>query len=100
MKKRSFDWLLVGCHHISEVAVAYYPNYVYNVSAVKALRRSFQEHSHLLRELTDAGYTAKTVHLTPMQIAVVIRYWGLPDQPEEMIEKNPYLRVPKTYGKI
>lgn len=100
MKKKNFDWLLVGCHHISEVAIAYYPNYAYSCSAVKALRRSFQEHSHLLQELTDAGYTTKTSHLTPMQISVVIRYWGLPDHPEEVVEKNPYLRVPKTYGKI
>jgi len=36
MDNQSFDWLLHGCHALSEVAVAYFPNYQYNCSAVKA----------------------------------------------------------------
>lgn len=27
MDNQSFDWLLHGCHVLSEVAVAYFPNY-------------------------------------------------------------------------
>lgn len=27
MDNQSFDWLLHGCHALSEMAVAYFPNY-------------------------------------------------------------------------
>lgn len=30
MDNQSFDWLLHGCHVLSEMAVAYFPNYQYN----------------------------------------------------------------------
>lgn len=100
MNLQNYDWLLVGCHHISEVAIAYFPNYAHNCSAVKALHRSFREHSRLLEELSDAGYTPKTTHLTPIQIVATVRYWGLPSAVGEMVEKNPYLSVPKNFRKI
>ena len=57
IKEQSFEWLLEGCHRIADVAVAYYPNYAYACSAVKALRRSIAEHACLLKDLTDQGYT-------------------------------------------
>ena len=66
IKEQSFEWLLEGCHRIADVAVAYYPNYAYACSAVKALRRSIAEHACLLKDLTDQGYTARTAHLTPI----------------------------------
>lgn len=53
IKEQSFEWLLEGCHRIADVAVAYYPNYAYACSAVKALRRSIAEHACLLKDLTD-----------------------------------------------
>ena len=70
IKEQSFEWLLEGCHRIADVAVAYYPNYAYACSAVKALRRSIAEHACLLKDLTDQGYTARTAHLTPVQIGI------------------------------
>ena len=36
IKEQSFECLLEGCHRIADVAVAYYPNYAYACSAVKA----------------------------------------------------------------
>ena len=62
IKEQSFEWLLEGCHRIADVAVAYYPNYAYACSAVKALRRSIAEHACLLKDLTDQGYTATDRH--------------------------------------
>ena len=76
IKEQSFEWLLEGCHRIADVAVAYYPNYAYACSAVKALRRSIAEHACLLKDLTDQGYTARTAHLTPVQIGILLSYWG------------------------
>lgn len=67
MKHQSYDWLLVGCHLITEVAVAYYPHYAHNSSAVKSFRRVLRENSLLSQELADAGYTLNTTHVTPIQ---------------------------------
>ena len=77
IKEQSFEWLLEGCHRIADVAVAYYPNYAYACSAVKALRRSIAEHACLLKDLTDQGETAG----------------------KDMTAKNPYLLVSKKYAK-
>ena len=100
MKEQSFDWLLQGCHTLSEVAVAYFPNYQYNSSAVKALRRAVNEHVHLSNDLTEAGFTPHTTILTPQQIAALVRFWGMPTEARDMIEKNPYLAIPKMVEKI
>ena len=79
MDNQSFDWLLHGCHALSEVAVAYFPNYQYNCSAVKAFRRIIKEHAVLLNQLTEAGFTPHPTTLTPQQIAIIVRFWGTPD---------------------
>lgn len=98
-KRPTFEWMLEGCQRIADVAMAYYPNYTYACSAVKAMRRSITEHAGLLKDLTDQGYTAKTSHLTPVQMGIILRYWGMPDHVRNMTEKNPYLLVSKKYAK-
>lgn len=100
MKEQSFEWMLQGCHSITEIAVAYFPNYQHDCSAVNALRRAIKEHASLLEELTEAGFTRKTTILTPKQILALVRQWGMPALVKENIDKNPYLSVPKRLGKI
>jgi hypothetical protein len=90
---KNFDWMLEGCHHISEIAVAYYPNYASDNSSIRVLRRTITEHAALLEALTAQGYTRK-------QIGIIVYYWGLPSHVKDCIEKNPYLAVPKKCGKI
>ncbi len=63
------------------------------------LRRSIAEHACLLKDLTDQGYTARTAHLTPVQIGILLSYWGMPDHVKDMTVKNPYLLVSKKYAK-
>lgn len=65
----------------------------------KGLRRSIAEHACLLKDLTDQGYTARTAHLTPVQIGILLSYWGMPDHVKDMTVKNPYLLVSKKYAK-
>lgn len=95
MKEKSFDWMLQGCHSITEIAVAYFPGYQYDCSAVKALRRTTNEYATLQEELKEAGYTTKTTMLSPRQILAFIRQWGKPALVREALDKNPYLGVPK-----
>lgn len=45
------------------------------------------------------GYTARTAHLTPVQIGILLSYWGMPDHVKDMTVKNPYLLVSKKYAK-
>ena len=54
MKIKSYDWLLCGCHALSEVAIAYFPNFQYNSSAVRAFRRTITEHPALPQQLARA----------------------------------------------
>ncbi|WP_303013618.1 DUF4248 domain-containing protein [uncultured Bacteroides sp.] len=100
MENKSCNWLLYGCHALSEVAVAYFPNYRYNNSAVKAFRRVVNEQAALADELAEAGFSSRTSTLTPQQIAVIVRFWGMPGLVSEMVERNPYLIVPKMKKKI
>ena len=100
MKIKSYDWLLCGCHALSEVAIAYFPNFQYNSSAVRAFRRTITEHPALPQQLTEAGFTPHTQTLTPQQIAAIVRCWGTPALVYEMIKENPYLAIPKIRKKI
>lgn len=100
MKEQSFEWMLQGCHSITEIAVAYFPNYQYDCSAVNSLRRAIKGHASLLAELTEAGFTHKTTILTPKHILALVRQWGMPLLVKEAIDKNPYLFVPKMVEKI
>ena len=54
----------------------------------------------MFEALTAEGYTRKTVHLTPKQIGIIVYFWGPPTYVKDGIEKNPYLTVPRKYGKI
>lgn len=65
MKEQTFQWMLQGCHSITEVAVAYFPHYQHDCSAVRALRRAVKENAILQAELEAAGYTNKTTVLSP-----------------------------------
>ena len=49
--------------------------------------------------IADQGYTARTAHLTPVQIGILLSYWGMPDHVKDMTVKNPYLLVSKKYAK-
>ncbi|WP_044269258.1 DUF4248 domain-containing protein [Bacteroides timonensis] len=87
MKDKKFDWLLQGCHALSEVAQAYYPC-VHNSSSIRSFRKRVKEIPKMYAELLDAEYTDKTTVLTPLQIAVVIRHLGLPNQAREEWDKH------------
>lgn len=50
MKEQSFEWMLQGCHSITEIAVAYFPNYQYDCSAVNALAPGHKRHASLLAD--------------------------------------------------
>ena len=100
MKEQHFSWMLQGFHTLSELAVAYFPNYQHSSSAVSAMRRAIKSHALLEQELFASGFTYRSHQLTPQQISIIIHFWGMPDEAEEMIERNPYLATPKIIEKI
>lgn len=77
MKEKNYDWMLSGCHPVSEVAQAYLQS-DYNSSAARALRRRIKDFPKLHAELLEAEYTESSPILTPIQIAILIRHWGEP----------------------
>lgn len=86
MKEVNFDWLLQGCHPLSEVAQAYFPC-MHNSSAVRSFRKHVKEIADLYAGLLEVGYTDQITTLTPLQIAVLIRYLGLPNQARREMEQ-------------
>lgn len=54
---------------------------------MKAFRRILKEHVVLLAELTEAGSTLHTTTLMPQQIAILVRFWGMPTLVAESIKK-------------
>ena len=55
MKERNFDWLLQGCHPLSEVAQAYYPC-EYNSSSIRSFRKHIKGIPQLYADLLEAEY--------------------------------------------
>ena len=78
MKQQDFKWMLSGCHPLSDVAMAYFSDYTYVFSAVRTFRKKLRDIPGLWQELQEAGYVHKTIVLTPRQITIIIRYWGMP----------------------
>ena len=79
MKQTDFDWLLFGCHPVSDVAMAYCPC-EHTTSSTRAFRKLVKLFPRLYACLNKAGYTERLTTLVPLQIAAVIREWGMPGE--------------------
>lgn len=79
MKRNNYDWLLFGCHPISDVAMAYCPC-EHTTSSTRAFRKLVKLYPRLYASLCDSGYTEHLTTLVPLQIAAVIREWGMPGE--------------------
>lgn len=79
MQEQDYGWLLEGCHTISVVARAYAPS-EHSISSTRSFRRTLKRYSRLYSELLDAEYTDSTSVMTPLQISILVRHWGLPVQ--------------------
>lgn len=73
----SFQW--VGCPCVKDVAMAYFPQYVYVRTAVAVFRSKIASSTVLLEELLAVGYDDKDKHLTTPQMIVLVRHWGMPE---------------------
>ena len=87
IKEQSFEWLLEGCHRIADVAVA-----ITQLRVCLLGRKGpapFHCGTRLPAEGSDGpGYTARTAHLTPVQIGILLSYWGMPDHVKDMTVKK------------
>lgn len=79
MKQTDYSWLLFGCHPVSEVAVAYCPHEHVN-SSTRAFRKLVKFYPRLYAALCQSGYTDSSTTLVPLQIATLIREWGMPGE--------------------
>lgn len=79
MKDQNFNWLLEGCHSVSEVARTYSPS-EYSTSSTRTFRKNLKRFPILYSELLDAEYSDSTPIMTPLQITILIRHWGMPRQ--------------------
>ena len=98
MKELNFDWLLNGSCLLSDVAMAYFTTGVYPRSAGKRMRDEIERYPNLYAELLEAGYKRPNTLLTPRQICIVIRHWGMPDTVYKWLREHPADRVQKLFA--
>ena len=53
---------------------------------------------NLYAELLEAGYKRPNTLLTPRQICIVIRHWGMPDTVYKWLREHPADRVQKLFA--
>lgn len=86
MKNLSFDWMLIGCHPLSEVASAYFPGMRVD-SAARRFRRQVLRFPKLRAALGEMEYTEHTTMLLPVHIAAVVCAWGMPGTARQEVER-------------
>lgn len=79
MKQTDYEWMLFGCHPVSDVAMAYC-SCEHTTSSTRAFRKLVKLYPRLYEALCRYGYTERTTTLVPLQIAAIIREWGMPGE--------------------
>ena len=79
MKQTDYEWMLFGCHPVSDVAMAYC-SCEHTTSFTRAFRKLVKLYPRLYEALCRYGYTERTTTLVPLQIAAIIREWGMPGE--------------------
>ena len=79
--------LLNGCHSVCEVATAYYPCEL-TTSSTRIFRKQVKLYPRLYAILLESGYTDHISMLVPVQIAAVIREWGMPGEAYSAMEER------------
>lgn len=87
MKQSNYDFLLFGCHSVSEVAMAYYPC-EHTTSSTRAFRKLVKLYPQLYATFCKHGYTEHATTLVPLQIAALIREWGMPGEAFLEVQKR------------
>ena len=69
---------LNGFIPFSELALRYYPHLSSASSASKKFRKRIGEELELLHELEKHNYTRQTHELSPLEVAIIFKYFGNP----------------------
>ena len=67
-----------GYKHLSELAKEYFTGLVTVGAARRALRAKIDEYEELSKQLAEAGYTRKTLDLSPKMQLIIYRFLGPP----------------------
>lgn len=82
---------------VSEVAVAYFPVIMHTSSAIRRFRQEVAQTPEMLEELQKTGYTPHAIELSPLQIGIVAKYWGMPAEVTSLLIEQRSLRVLKLH---
>ena len=64
MKQTDYEWMLFGCHPVSDVAMAYC-SCEHTTSSTRAFRKLVKLYPRLYEALCRYGYTERTTTLVP-----------------------------------
>lgn len=90
-------WPPAGFMRVSEVAVAYFPLIKHTTAAMRRFRQELEHTPGMMEELQKLGYTPHAIELSPRQIGIVARYWGMPAEVTALLIEQRELRVRKLH---
>lgn len=67
-----------GYKHLTELAKEYFTDVVTAGAARRTLRAKIDEYEELSKEMAEAGYTRKTLDLSPRMQLIIYRFLGPP----------------------
>lgn len=67
-----------GYKHLSALAKEYFTEIVTAGAASRTLRAKINEHEELKKQMTEAGYSRKTLMLSPKMQLILYRFLGPP----------------------
>lgn len=77
---------LSGCRSAKEIAALYFPQYNHPGSRLEAFRRSIMETPGMYARMKSKCYTDHCEFMTPHLIAIIIEFWGWPDEIVALLE--------------
>lgn len=67
-----------GYKHLSELAKEYFTDLVTTGAARRIMRAKIEEHEELSKQMAEAGYTRKTLDLSPRMQLIIYHFLGPP----------------------
>lgn len=85
MDKRAYlIKMFSGCQHTKYIAALYFPQFKCLNPRMDAFHRLIAETPGMYARLKAKNFTDNCEFLTPQQLAIIVEFWGWPDEVEQM----------------
>lgn len=74
-----------GCQYTKDIAAYYFPAVKTKETQLKAFKEKIADTEGMYKEMKAKGYKEGTKFLAPQIIAVIVKFWGMPDEVEVIL---------------